>query len=334
MRGERGTAALAAALVALAVSAAIGAAISEVARTELVLAQTRRAAAAALAAADGCLAEVMTRVAPGWDFADLLAGPDGVAGNGDDGSLATPPGCTGGAAPAPGAAATRARILLRIDASAGGGRRALQAVVARGSVPAALLWLGTLPAADAIGGSLALDGVDPAAGAPAWASFAAPAPPETLDAWAAGARVASSNGTLPAWSAGPPSLAALAALVLATPHGDAGTLVTSGAPAPTLAYVGGDFTVTTPLRGAGLLFVDGTLDIRAALDFTGLVVASGGVRVAGGASLTVAGAVWIGSTLAVDGTVGIRADGAAIAAVDGFLPLPRRAVILGQQDLD
>lgn len=333
MSGERGTAALAAALVALAVSAAIGAAISEVARTELVLAQTRRAAAAALAAADGCLAEAMARVTPGWDFADVLAGPDGVAGNGDDGSLATPPGCTGGVVAAPGAAATRTRILMRIDASAGGGRRALEAVVARGPVPAALLWLASLPAAGSIRGSLVLDGIDPAAGVPAWASFAAPAPPETLDTWAAGASIGFAAGTLPAWSAASPPMAALAARVLATPHGDAGTLVTSGAPAPTLAYVAGDLTVSTPLRGAGLLFIEGTLDIRAALDFTGLVVASGGVRVASGASLTVAGAVWIGPTLAVDGTVAVRADSAAIAAADAFLPLPRRAVVLGQRDL-
>ena len=242
---------------------------------------------------------------------------------------------------APGAAATGTRIIMRIDASAGGGRRTLEAVVARGPVPAALLWLAALPAAGSIRGGLVLDGIDLAVGAPAWASLgapawaslAAPAPPETLDAWAASASLTINGGTLPAWSADPPPMAALAARALAMPHGDAGTLVTSGAPAPTLAYVAGDLTVSTPLRGAGLLFVDGTLDIRAALDFTGLVVASGGVRVASGASLTVAGAVWIGPTLAVDGTVAVRAAAGAIAAADAFLPLPRRPVVLGQRDL-
>jgi hypothetical protein len=331
--GERGTVALAAALVALAVSAAIGAAVAEVARTELVLAQTRRAAAAALAAADGCLAEGLARLAPGWDFGEVLAGPDDVAGTGDDGSLATPSGCSGDVVTAPGAAATGTRIIMRIDASAGGGRRTLEAVVARGPVPAALLWLASLPAAGSIRGALVLDGIDLAVGAPAWASLAAPAPPETLDAWAASASLTINGGTLPAWSADPPPMAALAARALATPHGDAGTLVTSGAPAPALAYVAGDLTVSTPLRGAGLLFIEGTLDIRAALDFTGLVVASGGVRVVSGASLTVAGAVWIGPTLAVDGTVAVRAAAGAIAAADAFLPLPRRSVVLGQRDL-
>ena len=339
MSEQRGAAALGAAVVALAVSAALVAAVAEVSRTELVLTQHRQAAAAALAAADGCLAEVVTHVAPGWDFKDLLAGPDGVAGNGDDGSLATPPGCTGGMVPAPGVGATGIRTLARIEASAGGGRRGLEAVLARSPVPgvAALLWLSALPASTAIRGSMLLDGVDVTPDAPRWAALAAPADPETLDAWAAavGAALGTSAGTLPPTTAALPPITALGARVLAAPHGGAESLVSAGAPTPTLAYVAGDLPIITALRGAGLLFIDGMLDIRGALDFTGVVVASGGVRIASGASLTVAGAVWTGApaTFEVDGGVALRADAAAVAIADALVPLPRRAVILGQRDL-
>jgi hypothetical protein len=339
VNAERGAAALAAAVVALAVSAALVAAVAEVSRTELILTQHRQAAAAALAAADGCLAEVIAGVAPGWDFKDLLAGPDGVAGNADDGALATPAGCTGGAVPAPGVGTTGTRVLARIEASAGGGQRGLEAVLARAAVPgpSALLWFATLPPAAAIRGSVLLDGVDAAPDAPRWMAFAAPDDPEALDAWAAavGAALSATPGTLPATAAAPPPLPALAVRVLAAPHGGAETLVPAGAPTPTLAYVAGDLAVDAALRGAGLLFVDGLLDIRGGLDFTGVVVASGGVRIASGASLTVAGAVWTGapSTFEIDGAVALRADTAAVATADALVPLPRRPVVLGQRDL-
>jgi hypothetical protein len=47
-----------------------------------------------------------------------------------------------------------------------------------------------------------------------------------------------------------------------------------------LAYVAGDLTIVDRRQGAGLLFIDGALDIQATFDFTGLVVASGGIRIA------------------------------------------------------
>jgi hypothetical protein len=212
-------------------------------------------------------------------------------------------------------------------------------VLARAPVPSpwALLWLTTLPSSAAIHGSVLLDGVDASPDAPRWAAFAAPAEPEGLDAWAAtvGGALGTSAGTLPAIAAAPPPLAALASRVLAAAHGGAESLVPAGAPTPTLAYVAGDLLVDAALHGAGVLFVDGLLDIRGGLDFTGVVVASGGVRIGSGASLTVAGAVWTGapSTFEVDGTMALRADAAAVAAADALVPLPRRAVILGQRDL-
>src|SRR2546428_4655770 len=119
------------------------------ARLEVVLAEQRRAASVALAACDACAAEVVAALPVGWDFAPLLAGPDGRTGTADDGVLATPAGCTGSAGAAPGPA-DPPRVLLRLEARAGGGRRALEALVGRDPAPAipVLLWLGAAPGAD------------------------------------------------------------------------------------------------------------------------------------------------------------------------------------------
>jgi hypothetical protein len=70
------------------------------------------------------------------------------------------------------------------------------------------------------------------------------------------------------------------------------------------------------------------------LDFTGVVVVVGGVRVAGGGRLTVEGALWVGPPgLQVDGALEVRHHAAAIATTDGLFSLPRQAVLLGLRDL-
>src|SRR5205823_1900374 len=141
----RGSTALPAALATLAVSAALGAAVAELARLEVVLAEQRRAASVALAACDACAAEVVAALPVGWDFTPLLAGPDGRTGS-------------AGAAPGP---ADPPRALLRLEARAGGGRRALEALVGRDRAPGipALLWLGAAPGTD-VSGTVRLDGAD------------------------------------------------------------------------------------------------------------------------------------------------------------------------------
>jgi len=103
-RSQHGGTALPAALVALVVAASFAAALADLARTEVILARYRQVAAAALAAADACLAAVVAAMPPGWDFDPLLAGPDGVTGTGDDGMLVAPAGCTATARRPPGAA--------------------------------------------------------------------------------------------------------------------------------------------------------------------------------------------------------------------------------------
>src|SRR5881397_360801 len=121
----RGGSSLPAALAALAVSVSFTAALADLTRTEVILARFRRAATAALAAADGCLAGLVAATPPGWDFDAALAGPDGAA---------------------------------------AGGRRRLEAIVGRSRAPGvpALLWLGGAPAAGTIAGTLDVDGTDAA----------------------------------------------------------------------------------------------------------------------------------------------------------------------------
>jgi len=337
---RRGGTSLPAALAALAVSVSFTAALADLARTEVILARYRRAATAALAAADGCLARLLAAVAPGWDFDTMLAGPDGATGTADDGTLLAPAGCSAGARRPPGAA-TPARLLVTVDAGAAGGRRRLEAIVGRARAPGlpALLWLGTPPASGTIGGTLDLDGADAAdSTAPALAALVAPADPVSLDAWLAGeAPHVATHGAAPPLTAASAPLGALLGRLLAAGAGDVSGLPPAGTLPGGLARVASDLVVDAPLSGAGLLFVEGTLDIRSALDFTGLVVAAGGLRISAGGSLAVGGALWVSGTggpaLLVDGSLRLRQSRAAMDDVDQLLPLPRRAVLLGVKDL-
>lgn len=334
----RGGISLPAALVALAVSVSFTAALADLARTEVILARYRRAATVALAAADGCLATLIAALPPGWDFDPALAGPDGAPGTADDGTLVAPAGCSADARRPPGAA-TPARLLTTVDAAAAGGRRRLEAVVGRARGPGvpALLWLGSLPASGTIGGTLGLDGADAAdATAPAVAGLAAPADPVSLDAWLTDeAAHVDAHGAAPPVMAASAPLGALLGRLLAAGAGDPGSLPAAGTVPGGLARVAGDLVVDRPLSGAGLLFVEGTLDIRSAMDFTGVVVAAGGLRVPAGGSLAVGGVLWVGGAgaLPIDGTVRLRQSRAALDDVDRLLPLPRRAVLLGVKDL-
>jgi hypothetical protein len=333
---SRGSTALPAALAALAVSAVLGAAIAELTRIEVQIARHRREASVALAAADTCVAETIASLPVAWDFADVFAGADRTAGTADDGVVPAPPGCVTTASPPPGPAAPP-RVLVGVEARAGGGRRLVEALVGRDPAPAvpALLWFTALPPAGSVAGAVVLEGADPADPSSAeWAGLAAPEDPATLDRWLAdeGAAVTASGGTVPPIAALPPPLDALRdRLQAAGPAAE--SLVSVGSPPPVLGLVEGDLTVSATLQGAGVLFVEGRLDIQGSLDFTGIVIATGGLRVGPGGSFAVHGAVWSGPLLDVDGTLSVTHDGAAVAAADGLLPLPRRAVLLGQRDI-
>jgi len=335
-RSRRGSA-LPAALAIVAVAAIASATLSTLARTEILLARNRAAASAALAAADGCAAAVVSELPAGWDFDAIVVGADGVAGTADDGARPAPAGCAATVRAAPGPV-DPARAVLRVEATAGEGRRTIDAVVGRAppaGVPA-LLWLTDAAALEDVHGSLTLTGTDATRPTAPLAPLAAPFDPAALDAWLAGQApsvVVSPPARAPL-RASPPPLAELAARARAAGAAPGGTLVATGAPPLALTLIAGDLHVTSLGRGQGLLFVDGLLDITGTFEFSGLVVASGGIRVASAARLDVAGAVWLGSgaTLAIDGEARVAADGAAVEAADGLLPLPRRAVLTSMRD--
>lgn len=340
----KGSASLLAALSLLAISAGLAAALADVARVEVVLARHRRIMAAGLAAADACLARILASLPAGWDFAGTLAGPDGIAGTPDDGSVVAPAGCTVSAHAAPGSV-DPARVRMTLSATTPGGQRTLDAVGGRAVDPGApaLVWLVDAAPLAAIGGSITFDGIDPLAPTlPPWATLAAPADPSALDAWLAaqGARVGVAPATVAPLSVPAPPSSALATRVAAAgPLGAAAALVTAGVPPTALALVAGDLLVDVARSGAGLLLVDGVLDVRANLAYHGVIVATRGIRVAAGVQVDLGGTLWLGSPagpgspLVVDGTLALRRDVAAVAAADALLRLPRRAVLLGMRDV-
>ena len=330
---DRGSA-LPAALLVVTVAAVAAASLATLARTEVLLARNRVSAVRALSAADGCVASVVSALPAGWGFEALLLGPDGASGTADDGATSAPSGCAAAFRPAP----DPARALLNVEATAGEGRRALDAVVGRAAEPAipALLWLSEAGTLGDVAGSLTFSGADPVRPGAPRAPIAAPGDPALLDAWLAAhtGGVAVQSPAMAPFRAPAPPLAELATRARAAGALPSGTLVSAGTPPLALTLVTGDLAIGSAASGRGLLFVDGLLDITGTFEFSGVVVASAGIRVASGARLEIAGAVWLGNwaTLMVDGDAHVAADGAALDAADGLLRLPRRAVVGGMRD--
>jgi hypothetical protein len=324
--------------VLVAVAGAVSAAVATLARTEVMLARNREVAAHALAAADGCLAAIIADLPAGWEFDELIAGPDDVAGTADDGARPAPPDCTAQLSPAPGPPLPF-RALLDVEATAAGGRRHVHAVATRDPLPGvpALLWLADAASLVNIDGALDLDGADGGRpGVPARAPLAAPADPALLDAWLAAqaGRVAVAPGSPPPFLVSAPPLAALAVRLRAAGAAPGGTLVPAGLPPLALTLVAGDLVTAASALGRGLLFVDGRLDIGGSFEFNGVVVATRGIRVTAGARLDVAGAIWLGAgaTLVVAGDARISALADAVDTADGLLRLPRPALLAGLRD--
>jgi hypothetical protein len=140
------------------------------------------------------------------------------------------------------------------------------------------------------------------------------------------------GGTTPPIHAPPPPLLEIAARLTAAGANPIFVPAT-GTPPPALYVVAGDLTVATAGAGAGVLYVDGRLDIQADFAFSGIVAARGGVGVASGATLRIAGGVWAGSpAFDVSGDAGVRHDRAALDAAEALFPFPRRAAVAGLVD--
>jgi len=107
--------------------------------------------------------------------------------------------------------------------------------------------------------------------------------------------------------------------------------------APQLTILQGDVELTDPLTGAGILVIDGSLRVRGALAFTGLVMARDGIRLDPDASLYVTGALWTGAATGVElrGSGRIDYSSEALARADGTVAgrLPRAPVIVGWREV-
>jgi len=329
---ERGSATLVTALVVLLAGSLLAAALSDVARTELLVARDRRIATIGFAAADACAARVVALLTAGWDHAEALAGPDGTSGTPDDGVRAAPSGCVATLLAGPLGAV---RPFLDVAVTVPGGGRRVRAVVGPAVSPSPAVVWAERAALGFVGGRIDVDGVDPArpdlAALPA---FATPDDPAIADAWiAANAGVTIAGGTPAAEIAPAPPLGAVLWGRLAASGASPVFASAATPPPPTLQAIDGAVIVGSPGYGSGVLVVRDRLDIDADFAFSGIVAASGGVRVANGATLRIAGALWLGApTLDVAGQLVVRHDRAALDAADALFRLPRRARIAGLVD--
>jgi hypothetical protein len=338
-QADRGFA-VAAALLTLLVASTIGTTMAQLARLEVVLARQRRATTAALAAVDACVEDAVASLPAGWEFTDVVAGSDGIAGTADDGILPLASDCTGAAGAAPGAASP-ARLLLEVEAAQGHGRRRLEAVVKRQSEPGApsLLWVTDGDNLGSVTGTLTLNGIDAGnAGTPP-SMLAAPTMPEALDAWIAaqGSTVVATGGTTaPIWAVPPPLTALVARAAAAGAVGPDTGLATTGPAASYITLSMGDLDVASPRFGAGILVVDGVLRVASEFTFMGVVAVTGGLRIEPSGVASVQGALWLGAesgdALLVDGDASVVASAGALEAADALLPLPRRAMLVSVRD--
>lgn len=329
-----------AALLAVAVAAAFSALLGDMGRSAVLVARSRLAATRRLLAADSCLARAAALLPAGWELLPLLAGPDGTAGTADDGTLLAPAGCRITVTLPPGPAMPP-RLLLRVTASEGRSRRELAAIIARAVRPGvpALLWWAQDAWPDSLGGSLVLDGrdgTDPEE--PILAPLATPGDLAPFDAWISTAPVmVPAEPALPIAAPSPP-LADLVQRAGGAAPIPPETGLGTPSPPPALILAAGDLEILHPAAGAGVLVVPGLLDIRAPFEFTGLVVAVGGVRLRSGVPLEVRGAVWLGPgsggtpALRIDGTAVVSASRTALERADALLSLPRRVRIAGIRD--
>ena len=328
---EAGGATLATAIVVLLAASMLAGAVSDIARTELVIARDRRLLTRGLAAADLCLARTVAGLPAGWDQAAALAGADGVNGTADDGVLVAPSGCSATLLPGPLGAL---RPFLDVAAAVAGGRRRLRAIVGVTPDPLpSLVWTSSATLG-LVTGHVELDGIDPARPdvlpLPAVAS---PDDPSLVDAWLAGMPGVTVVGATaaPRYAPAPP-FAALRPRLLAQGAGSTFTAAPA-LPAAALHAVASDLTIASPGFGAGVLAVDGRLDIQADFSFSGIVAASGGVGVANGVTLRILGGLWVGApALNVAGELIVRHDRAAVDAAEALFRLPRRAAIAGLVD--
>jgi hypothetical protein len=344
LRSERGVA-LVGSILVLALLAAVTGATLWLTRSELWVAGSARAFAQARYTAEAGVWHALAVLAPGTDFAALVAGTGGVSDPADPGPL---PLAGGGFVFFPGppfgydvtvAADAAERVRLRSSATAvRGARRVVQATVGREPAPYAPAALVVVSGDVAV--APALEGLAPEAGGigidaaqPAGGPQAVVAAGTLDDAERARAALAAAGAAL----AGPSSRARarpfdVAAFALATglPDEDPSVLAASqgapGAPAA-LAVAPG---VAPGLAGAGVVLARGALELQGAVDWQGVLFVAGELRLAA-TPCRITGMVWAERVSFAAGC-SLRFGWAEIQEADSAQRLPRRPTLLALDD--
>lgn len=341
---ERGIALLGSILI-LALLAAVTAATLWLTRSELWVAGSARAFLQARYTAEVGVWHALSLIAPGTDFAALLAGSGGLVDPDQPGPL---PLAGGGFVAFPGPpfgyavtvhAGAAERVQLRSSATAvRGARRTVEATIGRDLLPyapaALVVGSGRVTIAPALeglapeAGGIEIDAATPAGGRQAIVAAGTEEAAELARATFASAGATLRGGT-PQARARPFDLAAFAlatglaeqpASVLAasqgTPAAPVGLLVTPG---------------TAPgLVGHGALFVPGALELTGDVDWSGVLFVAGELRIAA-SSCRIAGMVWADEVSFATGCA-LRFDPPALVEADAAARLPRRPTLLALDD--
>lgn len=109
---------------------------------------------------------------------------------------------------------------------------------------------------------------------------------------------------------------------------------------PRITRINGDAQIQGTIEGYGVLIVDGALDISGNFTFNGLVIARGDIEVQFTGNAGIFGSVLLAESttsdptieLDVRGNANIRYDSCALAAAEGWAPLPKAARLLAWQE--
>jgi hypothetical protein len=366
---DRGTA-LMATLVIIMIVLPLGAYVALQCRIDLMIERNFRAEVEAFYAAEAGLEHAVAEIDPGQSFDDILTGPDHIAGTADDGSFPFREGSPG-AFPSP-PLGYQVRVAPASDnmlsiVSRGTGRgnatKVVVALVARSPfvfTPAALYAQTDIRHLD-LGSELLLSGLDhrigdppasPTETAPPVPALASPDPDAEVDLRRG---VPADLAEQLIGSGGPPSIATNSTInvqryadVLAAqpacehlPRLPNTTGENTDDPGtPRIAVVEGDALVSESelVKGSGVLVVRGRLQVMGTFEFSGLVIALGGILFEPSGSVTITGALWQGPTM--DDRLELRSRGAiaysspALAAADTAFPgiLPHAAVVSGWEE--
>ena len=352
--GRRRGTALVATVVLVAMILALTTVGLLVARSDVLLFRNLRDGTATYYRAHAAIARSVAELTAGYAFDSLLVGPDGAPGTADDGTPPAPtavPGCRVQAVddsddshPSPCIDGNQRVRLITQCSGPRNARRDVEAIVGRSAAPfiPAALYLEridldvfapvSLDGADHARGDLAGVASGPGDPVPAAASPALEAPMVLPSG------VRSGNGerivALPAAQVETPAFSTQLLMMVppfltSLPEGEFG-----------LAFIhtAGDERVTAPATGAGLLVVDEQLEIDAPVDFSGVVVVGGSLRVGATGALSVSGLLWVrgdgsGPAISAAGPLSVVYSSEAVTEVDRTLRLPRRAVLLAEREV-